>query len=133
MLAKFTRLVSQKKELQGLRTENGEYRAYSCTFNEMWFWVWNRVMGEGMLISVKKVQDISNKYSKFGYETITAELVNYECNQFFIILYLLRYQSWDACVLISLVSHFWLKTNSNAIRMAWCGFSKKSWSRGADV
>ena len=37
MLAKFTRLVSQKKELQGLRTENGEYRAYSCTFNEMWF------------------------------------------------------------------------------------------------
>ena len=48
-----------------------------------------------------------------------------------VILYTLKYQSWDACILIRFISHFWSKINKwrwveeVAIRISWCVFSKK--------
>ena len=82
----------------------------------------HRMINGGVLCNVIEYKMTLTKYSKFGYETNTVWLLNYECNQFLVIsLYLLRYQSSNTCVLIRLISHFWLES-INAIKMAWCAF-----------
>lgn len=99
----------------------------------MCFRVGNRTMwGEEVLISAIKYKVVLIKHIKFKYETTTVWLLSHgECRQFLVIMfYLHRYQCWDAFVLIRFIFHFWLKTNNNAIRMAWCAFSKKSWLLG---
>ena len=82
----------------------------------------HRMINGGVPCNVIKYKMTLTKCSKFGYETNTVWLLNYECNQFLVIsLYLLRYQSSNTCVLIRLISHFWLES-INAIKMAWCAF-----------
>ena len=82
----------------------------------------HRMINGGVLCNVIKYKMTLTKYIKFGYETNTVWLLNYECNQFLVIsLYLLRYQSSNTCVLIRLISHFWLES-INPIKLAWGAF-----------